>query len=399
MSLDLSNRALKTPASPIRRLSHLSTKAVSEGKKVYHLNIGQPDIETPNEFFEGLNQYQSKIVSYETSEGNKNLRSSWTNYFNKSLNLNIEEEELLITTGASEALIFSFMIACDPGDEVLIFDPTYANYIGFAAISGVNLIPVTTELENNFALPDAKDIASKITDKTKAMLLCSPNNPTGTVYTEEEVRLLIDICNERDIFLIVDETYREFVFDNGKVFSVLHLEKNNPRIIVIDSLSKRFSLCGARIGCIITSNKEFLRNALNLAQARLASPSVEQIASAYMLNKISDSYLDTVIKTYESRRNVLYDSLSKIEGIELQKPKGAFYVVARLPVNNAEKFASFLLSDFHVDNETTFVAPASGFYMTKGMGHNKIRIAYVLKEEDLIKAVNIIEQGLKVYQD
>lgn len=395
--LILSQRARLTPPSPIRRLSHLSQKAKADGKKVYHLNIGQPDIETPAQFMDGVSKYKEKVLAYEGSAGNEELRQSWSNYMNRTLGLKTETAEFLITTGASEALIFIFMVCCDPGDEVIIFDPTYANYIGFAAIAGVKLVPVPCQMDSHFSLPKREDIESKITEKTKAILLCSPNNPTGTVYNEAELKMLLDICNKKNIFFVVDETYREFVYDGVKPLSVLHLDPKNERVIIVDSLSKRFSLCGARIGCLLTSNQNVLKMTLNLAQARLASPTLDQFASAYMLNNIGDEFVSDAIAEYGNRRDVLYKSLKSIPGVHVHKPEGAFYTIARLPVKNAEDFASFLLKDFSHEGATTFVAPAAGFYMEEGRGVNKIRIAYVLNCEDIRRAVQIIQVGLEAY--
>jgi len=398
VDIQLSQRARLTPPSPIRRLSHLATDAKAKGTKVYHLNIGQPDIQTPVQFMEGLQKYKDKVLAYEGSAGNEDLRKAWADYMNRTLGLAVPPSELLITTGASEALIFAFMVSCDPGDEIIIFDPTYANYIGFASIAGVKLVPVPCMMDNNFALPSREIIESKISARTKAILLCSPNNPTGTVYSKAELEMLLELCNSRNIFCMVDETYREFVYDSAKPLSVLHLQPRNERIIVIDSLSKRFSLCGARIGSIITCNSEVLKMCLNLAQARLASPTLDQFASAYMLSNIPSDFVNAAISEYERRRNVLYESLSKIKDVVVHKPQGAFYAIARLPVEKAEDFASFLLKDFSHEGATTFVAPASGFYMQNGRGLNKIRIAYVLNCEAIQKAVAILAAGLDAYK-
>ncbi len=397
MSLELSERACLTPPSPIRRLSHLAKQAKAAGNKVYYLNIGQPDIKSPEVFFEGLRHYQDGVVAYETSEGNRVLREALASYFNRTLDLELVSWQFLITTGASEALIFVMMICCDPGDEVLIFDPTYANYMGFAAISGVKLVSIVTKLEENFALPSASEIVAKITPRTRAILLCSPNNPTGTVYTRDELRMLLSICKEHDIFLIVDETYREILFDGLTPFSILHLDARNDRIIVIDSLSKRFSLCGARIGCLITSNQQVLAKALNVAQARLAAPSIEQFAAAYMLKHLPNDFVESMRCEYERRRDVLHAALSKLPGVVAFKPQGAFYTLARLPVDNAEAFACFMLSSFAHEKETVFVAPASGFYMTNGQGDNKVRLACVLKPEAMERAVEVLGRGLEAY--
>ncbi len=398
MSLQLSERACKTPASPIRRLAHLAKQAKAAGNKVYYLNIGQPDIKSPKAFLDGLRQYQAEVVAYEVSEGNRVLREALASYFSRTLDLELVSWQFLITTGASEALIFIFMICCDTGDEILTFDPTYANYMGFAAISGVNLVSLVTKMENNFALPPAEEIKAKITPKTKAILLCSPNNPTGTVYSRDELRMLLNICEEHDIFLIVDETYRELIFDGRTPFSILHLGARNDRVIVIDSLSKRFSLCGARIGCIITSNQDVLARALSVAQARLAVPSIEQFAAAYMLKHLPEDYVSGITAEYEKRRNVLFEALEKLPGVSAFKPQGAFYTLAQLPVDDAEKFASFMLSSFSYEKETVFVAPGTGFYMTGNDGYNKVRIACVLNPEDMRRGIEILGYGLEAYK-
>jgi aspartate aminotransferase len=396
--LALSTRARNTPPSPIRKLAHLAVRARSEGKKVYHLNIGQPDIKTPTEFFEGVARFKDDVLAYEQSQGNDELRKAWVDYTNRTLELSLSPEQLLITTGASEALIFLFMICCDPGDEIIIFDPTYANYIGFAAIAGVNLVPVPSSLDENFPLPPQAQIESRITPRTRAILLCSPNNPTGTVYTRAEIQSLLNICNERNLYFLVDETYREFVYDDIEPLSVLHLTQQNDRVIVVDSLSKRFSLCGARLGCLISSNKEVLAAALNLAQARLASPTIDQLAAAHMLRTISDTFVSDVRQVYQSRRDVLFAGLHSIPGVVVRKPRGAFYIVAKLPVTDAGEFASYLLSEFSHNQATTFVAPAAGFYMESKRGADKIRLAYVLNEDDLRRAVEILTLGLEAYR-
>lgn len=395
----VSRRAANTPPSPIRRLAHLANKAKAEGKHVYHLNIGQPDIESPQSFFEGVGLFKDKVLAYEASSGNDLLRSAWCDYMQRTLNIKISIQEMLITTGASEALIFTFMVCCDPGDEVIIFDPTYANYIGFAAVAGVKLVPVGCEMDQNFAIPSRDQIISKISPRTKAILLCSPNNPTGTVYTKNELKMLLDVCNEAGLFFIVDETYREFVYEKVSPCSVFHIEPDNKRIIVIDSLSKRFSLCGARIGCLITRNEEVIATCSNIAQARLATATIDQFAAAHLLKTISTDFVEGVVKEYEGRRNTLYTALSSVKGVVVHKPQGAFYMIAKLPIKNADKFASYMLSEFSVNNETTFVAPAAGFYMQNGRGLNKVRLAYVLKNHDLTRAVEILEAALGSFRE
>jgi aspartate aminotransferase len=395
--IQLSNRAHNTPASPIRKLAHLATKAKKAGIHVYHLNIGQPDLESPQEFFDGLRAFKQKVVAYEQSQGNEGLCIAWSKYINKTLQLNTLPEQFLITMGASEALVFLFMTCCDPGDEVITFDPTYANYLGFAAISGVHLVPVSSNMEDNFALPARDEIEKRITNRTRAILLCNPNNPTGTVYSRDELAFLLNLCEEHNIFLILDETYREFVYDELKPLSILHLAPNSQRVIVVDSLSKRFSLCGARIGCLLTSNEELLAKALNIAQARLAAPTIDQFAAAYMLERIKINYMENARAEFQSRRDALYLGLKKVPGVAVHKPRGAFYTVVQLPVANAEDFASFLLSQFSHKQATTFIAPAAGFYMQPHQGVQEARFAYVLKKSEIEEAIEAFAAGLKQY--
>jgi aspartate aminotransferase len=395
---NLSDRARNTPPSPIRKLAHLATKAKKSGIHVYHLNIGQPDIESPQEFFDGLSLFKQKVVAYEQSQGNENLCIAWSKYINKTLQIRTTPEQFLITVGASEALIFLFMTCCDPGDEIIVFDPTYANYMGFASIAGVHLAPVLSNMENNFALPAQSEIEKKITPRTRAILVCSPNNPTGTVCSRDELQFLYNLCEEHNLFLLVDETYREFVYDDLKPLSILHLIPNSARVIVVDSLSKRFSLCGARIGCLLTCNEEILAATLKIAQARLAAPSIEQFASAYMLEHIKDEYLEGVRNEFKSRRDALYCALREIPDVAIHKPQGAFYSVVQLPVDNAESFAAFLLSQFSYKMRTTFIAPAAGFYMQEGQGAREARFAYVLNKTGIEEAIEALAAGLKQYQ-
>jgi aspartate aminotransferase len=395
--LQLSNRARITPPSPIRKLAYLANKAKKAGIHVYHLNIGQPDIESPGEFFEGLRLFNQDVVAYEQSQGNESLCAAWSKYANRTLGINTRPEQFLITVGASEALVFLFMTCCDPGDEVIIFDPTYANYLGFAAIAGVKLEPVLGDMENDFALPAREKIEQRLTERTRAVLLCNPNNPTGTVYSREELRFLFDLCEEHNLFLIVDETYRELVYDDLEPLSILHLAPNSRRVIVVDSLSKRFSLCGARIGCLLTCNEEVLAMTLKIAQARLAAPTIEQFASAYMLEHIQDDYLKRVQSEFAARRDALYNALRKIPGVTMNKPKGAFYTLVGLPVPDAEEFAAFLLDQFSYKKRTTFIAPAAGFYMQNAQGIQKARFAYVLKKSEIEEAIEVLAAGLEHY--
>jgi aspartate aminotransferase len=397
-NIKLSDRARNTPPSPIRKLAHLANKAKKSGIHVYHLNIGQPDIESPKEFFDGLSLFKQPVVAYEQSQGYEGLCIAWSKYVNRTLQLDTTPEQFLITMGASEALVFLFNTCCDPGDEIIIFDPTYANYLGFASIAGVNLVPVLSDMDNNFAIPARSEIEKRITKRTRAILVCSPNNPTGTVCRREDLKLLYDLCEEHDLFLISDETYREFVYDDLKPLSILHLVPNSKRVIVVDSLSKRFSLCGARIGCLLTCNEEVIAATLKIAQARLAAPTIDQFASAYMLDHIQDDYLERVRAEFQLRRDALYCALKKIPDVVIHKPEGAFYTIVQLPVNNAEDFASFLLSQFSYKMSTTFVAPAAGFYMQNSQGIQKARFAYVLNKGDIELAIEALAAGLVQYK-
>ncbi len=396
---NLSERAVNTPPSPIRKLAHLAGKAKRSGVHVYHLNIGQPDIESPKEFFEGLSLFKQKVVAYEQSQGNESLCLAWSKYINRTLQIQTAPEQFLITMGASEALVFLFMTCCDPGDEIIVFDPTYANYLGFASIAGVRLEPVLSNMENNFALPAQSEIEKRISPRTRAILACSPNNPTGTVCSRKDLLFLYELCEENNLFLIVDETYREFVYDDLEPLSILHLVPNSERVIVVDSLSKRFSLCGARIGCLLTCNAEILAATLKIAQARLAAPTLEQFASAYMLDHIGDAYLESVRNEFWSRRDALYNALKAITGVAIHKPQGAFYSVVKLPVDNAEDFAAFLLSQFSHNKKTAFIAPAAGFYMQKGQGIQEARFAYVLNKSAIEEAIEAFAAGLEQYKE
>jgi len=393
----VSNRAEKTPASPIRKLAHLAINAQKAGTRVYKLNIGQPDIESPREYFEGLGLYREKVIAYEESMGNERLCRAWSRYANKTLDLHTRPEQFLITVGASEALVFAFMTCCDPGDEIIIFDPTYANYLGFAAIAGIHLIPVASNMEDNFALPPGGAIEGRITRRTRAILICNPNNPTGTVYGREEMRLLFDLCEKHNLFLIVDETYREFVYDACEPFSILNMAPDSSRVIVVDSLSKRFSLCGARIGCLITCNRAFTAAALKIAQARLAAPTMGQFAAAHMLEHIPDDFLGRVREEFRVRRDALYAALKQIPGVVALKPQGAFYTVVELPVEDAEAFAAYMLEKFSSRGRTTFIAPAAGFYIQNSLGRRQARVAYVLNKEDIGEAVAVLAEGLEAY--
>ena len=396
-NLLISNRARITPPSPIRKLAHLAVKAKKSGTHVYHLNIGQPDIESPKEFFDGIREFSQKVVAYEQSQGNDLLCSAWSRYVNRTLGLKTNPGQYIVTMGASEALVFMFQTCCDPGDEVIVFDPTYANYLGFSTIAGVNIAPVPSNMENDFALPGREEIESRITNHTRAILVCNPNNPTGTVYTRDELRLLFDICEEHNLFLLVDETYRELVYDGLEPLSIFHVVPKSDRIVIIDSLSKRFSLCGARIGCLITTNEQVLTAVLKIAQARLAAPTIEQFAAAYMLENIPDSYFFEMRRKFAERRDTLDAALKQVPGVSAHKPKGAFYTFVRFPVADAEDFAAFMLDKFSHNGKTTFIAPAAGFYMQSGLGRHEARIACVLEKSSIEDAVETLAMGLVEY--
>jgi aspartate aminotransferase len=396
--LKLSHRAEKTPPSPIRKLAGLAQKASERGVHVYRLNIGQPDLSSPQEFIAGVSRTAKPVVAYEASHGSRDLLDAWSDYLNRGYALGVAPEQMLITMGASEALIFAFMVCCDPGDEILIFDPTYANYIGFAAISGVRLVPLPCPPESGTVVPSSEEIMRFVSPYTRAVLVCNPNNPTGSVCDDAQLKMLIDLCHKENLFLIVDETYREFVFDGLKPRCVFELSPKDPNIIVVDSISKRFSLCGARIGCLLTFNKSVMQAAFHIAQARLAAPTIEQDAAAYMLRTIGDTYLRDAHSEYTRRRDTAISALQDIPGVVVFPPKGGFYLLAQLPVEDAEDFVTFMLTDFEYEGATTFVAPAAGFYMHREMGRRTIRIAFVLNEKDTRRAIAVLKAGLEAYK-
>ena len=391
----ISIKGKNMPESPIRKLVPFAENAKKKGVKVFHLNIGQPDIKTPDVALEAIKNNTIKVLAYSRSEGSDEYRQKLANYYRKH-NINVTGEEIIITTGGSEALLFAMGSVCDPGDEIIIPEPFYANYNGFSTASGVKIVPVISKIEDNFALPPIEEFEKLITPKTKAILICNPGNPTGYLYSKEEIQKLAAIVKKHDLFLIADEVYREFVYDNVQHQSVLNNFGLEEHAIIIDSVSKRYSMCGARIGCLVSKNKDIINTALKFAQARLSPPTFAQIASEAAL-ETPQSYFDEVTVEYKARRDLLIAELSKIEGIKVAKPKGAFYCVVELPVDNADKFAQWLLEDFNLNNETVMVAPAAGFYSTKGFGTKQIRIAYVLKKEDLISSVNILKAAILAY--
>lgn len=392
---NLSQKAIQMPASPIRRLVPYAEAAKKKGTTVYHLNIGQPDIETPEVALNAIRNFDDKVIEYSHSAGNESYRKGLANYYTK-VGIPISHEDVMITTGGSEALTIGFMTCCNPGDEVIIPEPFYANYNGFATQSGLTVVPVTAKIENGFALPPIEDFEKKITDKTKAIVICNPGNPTGYLYTREELEKLRDLVQKHNLFLFADEVYREFCYDGAEPFSVLNLSGIEDNVILIDSVSKRYSMCGVRIGALISRNREFMAAALKFGQARLSPPSLGQVAAEAALNT-PQSYFDNVVNEYIERRNIMVDGLNAIEGVYCPKPLGAFYCVAEFPVEDTDDFCQWLLESFEFEGQTVMMAPCSGFYATKGLGKNQARIAYVLEKDSLKNALKCLEAALQVY--
>ena len=394
--MPISKRLTNLPASPIRKLTPYATDAKNRGIHVYHLNIGQPDIRTPEAVLDRVRNLDMDVLAYGPSEGLDEYRSTLPAYY-RGRGIPVDKEDILVTTAGSEAVFFAMFAVCDPGDEIIIPEPYYTNYNGFAGMAGVNIVPITCSIENGFALPGIDDFKNKITPRTRAIMICSPNNPTGAVYSREALAALADLCMENDLYLIADEVYREFVYDGPAHTSILEFPDLADRAIVVDSISKRYSACGARIGALVCKNRELTAGILKVAQARLCPPTIEQIAAAAAI-ETPQEYFDSVKKEYMKRRDIVFNALSDILGVVCRKPAGAFYIVASLPVENAEDFAVFMLKDFSSDARTVMVAPAEGFYGTPGLGRNQIRIAYVLKEEDLKEAMDILKKGLSAYR-
>jgi aspartate aminotransferase len=391
----IAQKAIDMPASPIRKLVPYADAAKKKGKIVYHLNIGQPDIETPEVALNAIKNFDLKVIEYSHSAGFESYRNGLAAYYQKT-GIPVNSEDIIITTGGSEALIFGLMTTCDPGDEIIIPEPFYANYNGFAVTAGLTVVPVASSIESGFALPPVEEFEKKITSKTRAILICNPGNPTGYLYSKEELEKLRDIVKKHDLFLFADEVYREFCYDGAIPFSTMNLEGIEENVIMIDSVSKRYSMCGARIGALISKNKEVIAAALKFGQARLSPPTIDQIASEAALNT-PQSYFDNVVSEYVTRRNITVDGLNNIPGVFCPKPSGAFYCVAKFPVDSAEKFCQWLLEDFEYEGATVMMAPASGFYSTPGSGTQEARIAYVLNQDSLKKAVKVLEEALKVY--
>ena len=383
------------PASPIRKLTPFADKAKLDGKKVYHLNIGQPDIETPEGMLNAIKNIDFKVWAYTASEGTLSYRKKLTEYYNK-LGYNITPDNILVTTGGSEAITIAMMTCLNPGDEVIIPEPFYANYNGFACQSDIVVKPILSFIDNGFALPPISEFEKLITEKTKAIIICNPNNPTGYLYSREEMEALKELALKYDLYLFSDEAYREFCYDGRTFLSPMHLSGLENNVIVMDTVSKRYSACGARLGCLITKNKEVWSTGLKFAQARLSPGMVEQIAGEAAVDT-PDSYFEAVNKEYTHRRDTLVNALNSMEGVYCPNPGGAFYVVARLPIDNADKFCQWILESFSYENQTVMMAPATGFYSTPGAGENEVRLAYVLNNQDIEKAMICLEEALKVY--
>jgi aspartate aminotransferase len=392
---NISNKGRNMPESPIRKLVPFAEAAVKKGKKIYQLNIGQPDIETPKAALDAVKNNNIEVLSYSHSAGFESYRTKLAKYYRKN-DIPVDAEDIIITTGGSDALMFAMGSITDPGDEVIIPEPFYANYNGFATASGVEIVPIKGSIEDNFSLPPISEFEKLITDKTRAILLCNPGNPTGYLYTREEIQQLADLALKHDLFIVADEVYREFAYDGVTHHSIMSIPGLEQNAIMVDSVSKRYSMCGARIGCLVSKNLEVMTAAMKFAQARLSPPTFAQIAAEAALDT-PDEYFDEVNKEYTERRNLLIEGLEKIPGVKVAKPKGAFYCIAELPVENADKFAQWLLESFEFNKETVMVAPAAGFYSTPNTGMNQVRIAYVLKKENLERAIEILKIALEEY--
>lgn len=390
----ISEKAGKMPASPIRKLVPYAEEAKRKGRTVYHLNIGQPDIHTPEIALDALRKMNLKVIEYTHSAGNESYRRKLVESYRK-FGVDINHEQIIVTTGGSEAVLFAFMSCLNPGEEVITFEPFYANYAGFATTAGITIVPVRTYIENDFALPPISEIEKKITPKTRAILICNPNNPTGSLYSREELMHLRDIVRKHDLFLFSDEVYREFCYGEEH-FSAMELEGIDENVILIDSVSKRYSMCGVRIGALITRNKEVLNAALKFGQARLCPPELGQIAAEAALDTPKE-YFEEVYNEYIARRDFMVNALNSMPGVYCPLPRGAFYTVVRLPIDDSDKFAKWLLQDFNYKNQTVMLAPATGFYFTPGAGRNEVRVAYVLKIDDLRKAMEALSEALRVY--
>lgn len=394
--LKISDKSSVMPASPIRKLVPFAEEAKKRGTKVYHLNIGQPDIESPKAALEAVKNFDAKVIEYTHSAGVASYRNALAGYYQK-VGLDVKEEDIIVTTGGSEAIIFAMLSVLNAGDEVLIPEPFYANYNGFAVEAGVNIVPIPSSIENDFALPPMDEFEKRLTLRTKAIMICSPNNPTGYLYSRNELKRLARIAKKHNLFIISDEVYREFCYDNTKHISCMSIRGVENNVIMIDSVSKRYSMCGARLGALVSRNKEVIDMSLRLAQARLCAPYFAQVAAEAAVKHTPDSYFSEVYSEYIKRRDILVEGLNSIDGVYCPKPQGAFYVIVKLPVINADHFAQWLLEEFSYNGATVMLAPASGFYATRGLGQNEVRVAYVLKGDELKSAIECLREALKVY--
>ncbi|MDP8201722.1 MAG: pyridoxal phosphate-dependent aminotransferase [Candidatus Tenebribacter burtonii] len=394
--MKLSDRAINIQASPIRKLMPFANETKKKGIHIYHLNIGQPDIETPKEMLDVYKNYNSKVLAYGPSQGLEVYRNNLVNYY-KRHDIELIANNIIVTTAGSEAIVFALLTACNVGDEIIVPEPFYTNYNGFATITGVKIVPLTTYAEESFKLPGDDKIKELINKKTKAIMLCNPGNPTGAVYPRSEMERIAKIAKENDLYVISDEVYREFVYDGLSHTSILDIKGMEDLAIMVDSISKRYSACGARIGCLISRNKGFMTATLKFAQARLCPPTIDQLAASAAID-IEEEYFKGIIHEYDERRNLVFDELQKIDGIICIKPKGAFYIIAKLPIDDAEDFAKWMLEEFTFKNETVMFAPAQGFYATPDLGKNEIRLAYILNKNDLKKAMKIFRKGLEKYK-
>jgi len=391
----LSDRAINIQASPIRKLMPFANATKKKGIHIYHLNIGQPDIETPKEMLDVYKNFESKVLAYGPSQGLDVYRNNLVNYYNKH-EIKLNSDDIIVTTAGSEAIVFALLTACNAGDEVIVPEPFYTNYNGFATVTGVKIVPLTTYAEESFKLPENEEITKLISSKTKAIMLCNPGNPTGAVYPHSEMERIAKIAKDNNLFVISDEVYREFVYDGLSHTSIMDIEGMEDHAIMVDSISKRYSACGARIGCLISRNNNFITSAIKFAQARLCPPTIDQLAANAAID-IEEEYFKGIIKEYDARRNLVFEELQKIDDIICIKPKGAFYIIAKLPIDDADDFAKWMLEEFSYENETVMFAPAQGFYATKNLGKNEIRLAYILNLNDLKKAMEIFRKGLAEY--
>lgn len=390
-----SNRISNMQESPIRKLVPYSLKAKANGKKVYPLNIGQPDIQTPEGYFDAVKNFKQDVLAYADSHGDFTLIDKISEYYKKN-NMSFEPEDILVTNGGSEALLFAMIALCDPGDSVVVIEPFYTNYNGFAAEVSVNVEGIVTKAENGYRLPAKEEIIASISDKARAIIITNPSNPTGVVYTKEELKMIAEIAVERDLFVIADEVYREFVYD-GEFYSLAYFPELEQRLIMIDSVSKRYSACGARIGCIASKNKDVIANVLKLCQGRLSVPTLDMIGATALYADTPDSYLAEVNEEYKKRRDVTYAALSKMEGVVCGKPQGAFYIAVKLPVDDAEKFIIWMLEEFDYEGETVMMAPLASFYSKPGIGVDEARIAYILNADEMARAMVVLDKALQAY--